>query len=170
MKYVSLRAENSWRMRRMLILNSAWPFSPVRSELRARARQYIRTYVCTYLNQRPHTRKFRFLRMCRWPWVGIGANQHGFQRRNRVRQFGTRTYVSAAATTGWLPLRSPKGGTQVTLATRGETIPSSWRHITRERPSLAEPENSLSHLLSLPPRPYAKELAAAFVRRSQEDG
>jgi len=81
------RAENSWRMQRMLILNSAWPFSPMRST--------SSRHACTWISG--HTHEFRFL--CgETSCVCIGGNQHRFYRR-RVRQFGTRTSV---AVTGWL--------------------------------------------------------------------
>jgi len=135
-------AEKSRGMRRMLILNSAWPFSPARSMPAPSVR--------TYLNQRPpHTRararararaqtrrerrESRFLRVC-----GGAGRATVLVRINTVFSALVcasvwHTYVRCSGT-GWLP-KPPEGWDIGYLGNqRGDHfILLARRHITRER-------------------------------------
>ena len=93
-KYVSLwaaRAENSWRMQRMLILNSAWPFSPMRSTSSWRCTR-IPESATTFTNSAFYVRVVG-------PAVSVLVRINTVFSTVVCVQFGTRTFVAA---TGWL--------------------------------------------------------------------
>lgn len=122
----------------MLILNSAWPFSAVRSRF-ASVCSRVPESATTLTNPTSIRVRVEAGRVC------IGGINAVF----RVLVCVSLAHVRLLQPRGGY--RSPKGGTQVTLATRGETIPSCWRHITREQAQ--QPENPSLHPLYRPQEP-----------------